>query len=227
MTMKKIKILIVEDHQIVRTGIKTILSKEDRFQLVGEAADGPEALILAKKHQPDLVLLDIHLPSMMGNEICRDILKLRPECKILVLSVEKDEFFINEMIRAGALGYILKDASITELINAINVLIQGNSYFSKEVSSAIMSQLGKPKSPDAIPLHGNQIKLSKREFEVLKYIAEEMTNKEIAHKLFISPRTVDTHRRNLLQKLKVKNTAGLVKYYLRLSPTQRLARNSS
>ena len=213
--MDKVKILIVDDHQLIRLGVKFILSKEKQFELVAEAENGMQALELVRKYEPEIVLLDIHLPLMLGNEVCREILKEFPLTKILVLSVEKDERYINEMVRSGALGYILKDASITELSNAIKVLMQGNSYFSKEVSTAILAQIGQPRKLSTELSRQKKARLSKREFEVLELISEELTNKEIAIKLFISPRTVDTHRRNLLQKLEVKNTAGLVKYYLR------------
>ena len=212
--MDKIKILIVEDHQIFRLGIKTLLSKQGRFDIVGEAEDGLEACQKAKKTKPDIILLDIHLPKKNGIEVAKDILSEEPNTKILILSIDKEEDSINKILKAGALGYVLKNASSAELINAIKVLAKGNSYFSKEVSSIILSQITKPRKEKFIIQ--SSIKLSKREMEILEFIASELTNKEIANKLFISPRTVDTHRRNLLQKLKVKNTAGLVKYYMKM-----------
>ena len=218
--METVKILIVDDHQLIRLGVKSILKKEAQFELVAEAENGMQALQLVRKYEPEIVLLDIHLPLMQGNEVCRAILKEYPLTKVLVLSVEKDESYINEMVRSGALGYVLKDASITELSNAIKVLIQGNSYFSKEVSAAILSQIGQQRKMETKFNSPKKPRLSKRDLQVLKLISEELTNKEIAIKLFISPRTVDTHRRNLLQKLEVKNTAGLVKYYLRQSQQQ-------
>jgi len=212
----KLKILIVEDHQIFRLGVKTLLSKQKEFALIGEAPDGSEAIRMAEEEEPDVILLDVHLPHLQGAEVCEALLKQVPLAKILVLSGEKNEGYINQMIQAGALGYILKEATGTELVNAIKVIAKGNSYFSKEVSNAILSQIKKPMAPTLSPIPNiNQVKLSKREAEILKLISEEFTNKEIAHELFISQRTVDTHRRNLLQKLKVKNTAGLVKFYIR------------
>ncbi|MEL6922446.1 MAG: response regulator transcription factor [Bacteroidota bacterium] len=215
--MNKLNILIVEDHHIFRLGIRTLLERQKTLQLVGEASDGAQAIRLAEDTNPEVILLDVHLPKLSGAEVCRGLLEVSPQSKILVLSAEKNERHINEMIQAGALGYMLKDASSIELTNAIKVIAKGNSYFSKEVSSTLLSRLRHsrmaPMSATAPALQ--PVKLSKRESEILKLISEELTNKEIASTLFISQRTVDTHRRNLLQKLKVKNTAGLVKFYLR------------
>ncbi|RMG79412.1 MAG: DNA-binding response regulator, partial [Bacteroidetes bacterium] len=212
--MEKIRILIADDHKMFRSGIIMLLRKEPSFEIVGEASNGLEVIRMANEKKPDVVLMDIHLPKANGIEATKSIKASFPAAKILALtSFEEDEYVVN-MVKAGALGYILKEAPIEELVIAIKALSKGNSYFAKEVSAKLFARLSQPERK---PNGHSSIKkplITDREFEVLRAIAEELTNKEIASKLFISPRTVETHRRNLIQKLKVKNTAGLVKYYM-------------
>lgn len=214
--MTRTKILIADDHKMFRAGLKMLLGKEESFEIVGEASDGPEAIKMVAEQKPDVVLMDIHLPNLNGIAATKAIKSVNAHAKILALtSYEEDEYVIN-MVKAGALGYILKDAPIEELIIAIKALSKGNSYFAKEVSYKLFARIGHAEEETKDAVHNKQMSITEREFEVLKSIAEELTNKEIAGKLYISPRTVETHRRNLIQKLKVKNTAGLVKYYLRV-----------
>lgn len=212
--MKRKRILIVDDHEIFRFGIKSILEKMEQYQVVGEAANGAIAIEMVQHLRPDIVLLDLHMPYLDGVLACRQILNLIPSIKIVALSMEEDKQYIEAMVEAGSHGYVLKNASPAELDEALTKIYQHTIYLSPSVRARLTAKrkphrVSKPRSPVK-----KIVKLSKRELEILQYIAEEMTNKEIASKLFLSPRTVDTHRRNLLQKLKVKNTAGLVKYYL-------------
>lgn len=213
--MKKLKVLIVDDHSLFRAGISNLLKKEEGVSIVGEATDGQEAVQLSKKLLPDVVLMDIHLPNLDGIKATQEITQTFPDIKILVLTSYEEKEYVVKMIRAGAKGYILKDAPIEELLLAIKIIAKGSSYFSKEVSSTIFAMLDKAEPEVSVKQIARRLEITGRELEVLQYIAEEFTNKEIAAKLFISPRTVETHRRNLIQKLRVKNTAGLVKYYFR------------
>lgn len=214
--MTKTKILIAEDHQMFRKGISTILNKLESFEIIGEASNGQEIVDLADRLNPDVILMDVHLPDFSGEEATYRILRKYPQVKILGLSAEDSEEAVVNMVRAGAKGYVLKDSSIDELVLAIKSLKGGNSYFSERVSSKLLSRLDHTGS-----LHENdkgkaKKRLTNREAEILKFITEELTNKEIADRLFISPRTVETHRRNLIHKLKVRNTVGLVKYYMNM-----------
>jgi DNA-binding NarL/FixJ family response regulator len=210
--MKKVKILIVDDHPMIRHGIKSLLNDEDGFDVSDEAGNGNEALEKLKKEHFDLVIMDIKMPDKNGIEATEEIVKTYPDVKVLAISMYDEQRYIVKMLQAGALGYILKNTGKQELMTAINTVMSGNSYFSREVSAIMMSQFMSRKSSDSPDTSKEDITLTKREAEIIKMISEELTNNEIADKLGISSRTVDTHRRNLLQKLDVKNTAGLVKY---------------
>ena len=212
--MDKIRLLIADDHKMFRAGIGNLLAKEAEFEVVGEASDGAQAIELSHAHRPDVVLMDLCLPKIDGIATTRAILAQHGTVRVLALTASVDEKSILNMINAGANGYVLKDAPIEELILAIKVLSRGSSYFAKEVSAKLFSLIRQTDVPTTAIGASEDCPLTGREMEVLRHIAEEMTNKEIAKKLFISPRTVETHRRNLINKLKVKNTVGLVKYYL-------------
>ena len=212
--MSKTRILIADDHQMFRAGIVNLLEKETDFKIAGEATEGEEAVRLALELNPDVILMDIDLPVLDGISASVEIVEKNPEAKILVLTSFENEDYILRMLRAGAKGYILKDAPFEELVLAIKTISIGSSYFTKEISAKLFARLQQtePLTSSTVPAKTRCV--TNRELEILKYVAEGLTNKEIASKLFISPRTVETHRRNIIQKLKVKNTAGLVKYYL-------------
>ena len=212
--MNKIRLLIADDHHMFRTAIVALLGKEPDLEVVGEANNGLLAIQLEKELGPDVVLMDIALPKVDGFEATRRILANHGGARVLALTSSEDEETVLKMIKAGAKGYLLKDAPMDELILAIKALSKGSSYFAKEVSSKLLALLSLADVSAVSKRTVSKFSLTEREFEVLRHIAGEMTNKEIAAKLFISPRTVETHRRNLINKLKVKNTAGLVKYYL-------------
>lgn len=212
--MNTISLLIADDHQMFRTAITALLSKEEGIRVVGEANSGEAVVRLDQSLQPDLILMDIDLPNKDGIEATKRILANRPSAKVLAVTSYEDEEYVLNMIKAGAKGYILKESPVEELVLAVKTLANGSSYFTKEVSSKLLALLRQTDMPVSSKKPMGQLSLTEREMEVLSHIAEEMTNKEIAAKLFISPRTVETHRRNLINKLKVKNTAGLVKYYL-------------
>ena len=214
--MNTIKIIIADDHRMFREGLKEILSKEKHIVIVDEAGDGAETLEKMARHQPDVVLMDIDMPEINGIETTRKILREHPETRVLVLSMHSDSKYILSMLEAGAKGYILKTSGKEEMIAAINTIAHGDSYFSNLVSSHIREQLQRNKKRPDTPTHHEPTPLTPREYQVLKMIALEYSNPEIAEHLYISTRTVDTHRRNLLEKLGVKNTAGLVKYALKI-----------
>lgn len=212
--MSSTRILLADDHLMFRTGVSTLLEKEAGFEVVGVAKDGHEAVRLACQLRPDVVVMDIYLPEIDGIEATRQILGKFPEIQVLALSSFETEDYIVNVLRAGAKGYILKEAPIEELILAIKTISNGSSYFAKEISVKILALLEGTERPSASKEPSEKSSLTERELEILELIAEELTNKEIAAILFISPRTVETHRRNLIRKLKVKNTAGLMRFYL-------------
>lgn len=205
--MDSIKILIADDHTIIRNGLKLMLDKNTKFKIVGDVNSGKGAVDFIDKNptQVDVVLMDIDMPDMNGIEATKILTAKHPHIKILALTMHEEEKFINDMINAGALGYILKETDIPELIQAIENTASGKKYYSNEVSITMINALMK-KGTD----NGND--LSKRELEVLKLIASGMTNKEAGEKLFISARTVESHRRNVLDKLDFKNTSELIRY---------------
>ena len=207
-----IKVLIADDHQVFRDGIESILEDVEGMEVVAQAEDGKIVLEKLKTITPDVILMDISMGDANGIETTQIVKKDYPQIKVLVLSMHEETDYIVKMLEAGASGYLLKDAGSNEMIKAIQEVYSGGTYYSQQVSAAIVSRLtnrNKKKEKQ------RGITLTRRETEILELITNEYTNPEIAEKLFISIRTVDTHRRNLLEKLNVKNTAGLVKYALR------------
>ncbi|MCB0657383.1 MAG: response regulator transcription factor [Saprospiraceae bacterium] len=206
-----IRIFIADDHKIFRDGLVSLLSREDDMIVVAQAASGKEVLEQLHTVSPDLLILDIHMPGMPGEAICKWVKEQSPQMPVLVLSMHDESTYILKMLEAGASGYLLKEAGATELLQAIRTVAKGDTYYSQHVSQTILHQLIRGKQQRET----NRIPLTKRELEVLRLIAEEYSNQEIADKLFISVRTVDTHRTNIIDKLDVKNTAGLVRYALK------------
>ena len=206
-----IRIFIADDHKIFRDGLVSLLSREDDMIVVAQAASGKEVLEQLHTVSPDLLILDIHMPGMPGEAICKWVKEQSPQMLVLVLSMHDESTYILKMLEAGASGYLLKEAGATELLQAIRTVAKGDTYYSQHVSQTILHQLIRGKQQRET----NRIPLTKRELEVLRLIAEEYSNQEIADKLFISVRTVDTHRTNIIDKLDVKNTAGLVRYALK------------
>lgn len=203
-----IRILIADDHQLVIDGIQLMLSSEEDLQCAATAQDGQAALDALAREPIDVVLLDINMPGMNGVEACKKIHKAFPGTKILVLSMVEEVSMIKLLIKHGAQGYLLKNASKEEVVQAIRQVAAGEKYFSKEVSNIILSNLaGESPRQRVSPFP----RLSRREKQVLELIVEEYTTGEIAEKLSISFGTVETHRRNLLIKLGARNTAGLVR----------------
>ena len=212
--MKKIRIVIAYDHTIFRQGLRMLLAQEDDMEVVGEAADGIEALELAKKHNPDIILLDIAMPNMDGVQVAGKIKKSLPQIKIIVLTSYSDDQFLYEFLKLGVSGFVLKDTASQELIYSIRKSHEGMVFFDPSVSKKVMekfTQVSGGKS-DFV----NYGKLSDREKEVLRLVAEGCATKEVAEKLYISPKTVENHRANIMKKLNIRDRTGLTKYALRL-----------
>jgi len=207
----EIRILLVDDHKIVRDGIKSLLSDVPGCVFVGEAENGLDALEKASEITPDLIILDINMPVMDGITCAKKLAERHPEIKVLALTMLNEQEYIKNMIAAGAHGYLLKNSGKDELVKAIHSVMEGGNYFSNDVKDAIFMQIIRKKNPQG-KIIGEPIPLTRREKDVLRLIVEEFTNQEIADKLFISVRTVDAHRRNLLEKTGARNTAGLVKF---------------
>lgn len=207
-----IKVLVADDHRMFVDGIESILRNEEDIQVVGKCFDGASVFKEIEEKQPDVLLLDISLPEMSGIDVCKRLTATYPLTRVLAVSMHNDASFVSEILKNGAMGYILKNTGKTELVTAIKTVYAGKSYFSKEVAETIMRGLvqdGDKKKPAEI-----QIMLSEREKEILALIAEEFTTQEIAQKLHVSFKTVEGHRRNLFAKLNVRNAAGLVRVAL-------------
>jgi DNA-binding NarL/FixJ family response regulator len=205
--MEKIKIIIADDHTMFLQGIVSLLENEENINILGKASNGKEALKIIETSLPDILLLDISMPEMDGIELTKIIKQQFPSVKILILSTHSTMQMIAKLIRMGVEGYLLKNAEKEELLHAIDTIKKGESYFSKEVTQKNEENNSKIKSENL------QItELSTREKEIIILIAQGFTGNEIAEKLNISLNTANTHRKNLLSKINVKNTAGLVKY---------------
>jgi DNA-binding NarL/FixJ family response regulator len=209
--MKQIKVLLAEDHTIVREGFRAMLKLEDDLEVVGEAQDGRQALALAIKLRPDVVLMDIAMQRLNGLEATRQILKAVPETRILILSAHSDDAYVKNAVESGAVGYLLKQTSSHDVCRAIREVFAGKTYFSPMVLRRF-DHLN-PKS-----LYGSgkrqrkAVQLTSREMEVLQLIAEGKANKETAEALGIAMKTVEKHREHLMQKLDIHDTAGLTRY---------------
>jgi DNA-binding NarL/FixJ family response regulator len=199
------RVLIADDHQMFVDGLKSLLEEEKELCVVGEAKNGLEVLDICDREIVDIVIMDINMPVMDGIQTSRELSKKYPAIKILGLSMYNDRDYISDILKAGALGYVLKNTGKENLLNAISTLQSGSSYLSEEVSKTLLSSFIKN-----IPAAQVAEKLSDREKEVLECIASGLTTQEIGEKLFISKNTVETHRKNLLYKLKARNTAELV-----------------
>jgi DNA-binding NarL/FixJ family response regulator len=210
-----IKVILVDDHQLVRDGIKALLAGMEGIEVTGEASSGNEMLALLNSNTPDVALLDISLPDISGIDLCRKIIAQYPEIKVLFLSMYTTEDYIFNAIKAGAKGYLPKNISRNELFNAVKEVSAGNEYYSETISNIILkSYIRKAKTPDDELQDLGEL-LSKRETEVLRCFAEGLSNPQIAEKLFISTRTVESHKNHIMQKLNLKTQVELLKYAIK------------
>ena len=207
--MEKIRIIIADDHQLFRNGLKILLDSFPEFEVTGEASNGEEFLKLLKNTEADIALMDINMPEMDGIEATRKGLRICPDINIIALSMYGEEEYYNKMVDAGAKGFLLKNSDIAEVKEAIITVNKGGSYFSQELLYHVIQKI-KHREHES-----KSANLSKREKEILIKICEGLSNQEIAKTLFISKRTVDKHRANLLGKTNSKNTASLILFALR------------
>jgi len=208
-----IAVYIVDDHKIFRQGIGSLIGSEDDMEVISYAGSVQEFTEDIKNHQPDVILMDITMKDGVGTDATTWYKKQDfGTAKVLILSMHREEKYVKNVLEAGADGFLLKDAGTREMLNAIRQVYEGEQFYSPEILQSIVKQLT-TKNASKKTIAGE--KLSKRETEVLRLIADEYSNQEIADALFISIRTVDTHRRNMLEKLQLRNTAGLVKYAIR------------
>lgn len=207
--MHKHKILIADDHAMVRDGVRNLVSQNKDLAVIGEASSGKETLELFDKLQPDLLIMDISMPDMNGMEVSKAILSKNPSANIVILSMYDDEDYISRCLEYGVKGYVIKNESGSELDYAIRSVLAGKNYFSRHAQDVIFKKYSQ--NVTRKKQHESSIKLTKREVEIIKLISEGLTSQQMADKLFISPRTVETHRANLMKKLSVKNAIELVK----------------
>ncbi len=212
--MNKIRILIADDHALVRSGLIKLLESFKEIIIVGEASDGEEAVAMTKKMQPDVLVIDLSMPKLSGIDATRQICATMPSVKVLVLTMHDNEEYVYQILKSGANGYMLKDSGREELAMAIRAVARGETFFSKRISDLVLNgYLQKANAPHDTNID-DDLPLTKREKEVLYYIAEGLNNSQIAERLFISPRTVDTHRTNIMQKLDIHDAPNLIRFAL-------------
>ena len=205
--MRDVKIILVDDHALFRNGLKGLISMREGYEVVAEAGDGREFLDMLPEVVADVVLMEISMPNVGGEEATREALALYPNLNIVTLSMFGEESYYTRMVEAGAKGFLLKDSSIEEVFDAIDTVAAGGDYFSQRLLSSMSNRLRGTEHTSA--------ELSSREIEILLAICRGLSNQEIAEELFISKRTVDAHRANILEKTGCKNTASLVVYAIR------------
>ncbi len=209
----KIRVLLADDHTILRAGLRMLIDAQPDIEVVGEASDGKKALAEAQRLLPDVVLMDITMPEMNGIEATRQVKRTLDATRVLILTMHENEEYLFQVLRAGASGYILKEAAGSELISAIRIVYAGRFYMSPSAQSMMVGDyLQRVRSGEE---RDSYSALTEREREILKLVAEGHTNNQIAERLFISPKTVDTHRTHIMDKLNLHSRAELVKYAMR------------
>ena len=206
-----IKVLIADDHQLFREGMVNLLSNVEAIEVIGQAKDGKETIERARQLQPDVILIDIGMPLMNGIDATRILKKEYPSIKVIAVSMHSDRQFVKGILEAGADGYLLKNCTYRQLIDAIHSVVSGKKYLSDEITGMIIQGYLEPSDYDE---EGNE-ELSEREIEILKLYAEGKSTREISEKLFISVKTVGTHKQHIFDKLNLNSNADLVKYALK------------
>lgn len=211
--MNNVKLMVVDDHPMLRGGVVSLFNDSANMNVISEAKNGTEAIANIEIAKPDVVLMDINIDGKLDVDTTEQIKKRWPEIKVVAFSMHDEVQVIKRMLKAGASGYLLKNAPHSELIRAVNAVTEGQSYYSQEVLDVMTQTITSDKEGDL-----TDVVLSNREKEVLHYVAKEYTNQEIAEKINVSLRTVETHKRNLVKKLRVKNVVGLVRFALEQGP---------
>ncbi len=209
--MEKLRVLLVDDHTVVRQGLRVLLEAEPDIRIVGEAETGRQAVQLARKHLPDVVVMDIAMPMLNGLEATRQIIKEAPGTKVLVLSSYSDDEYVHQLTEAGAAGYLLKQTAASDLIKAVREARRGNAFFSPAISKRLLDHY-REAFMKGMPVRKRTDLLTSREAEVLQLIAEGKPNKQIASELCISIKTVEKHRQQVMNKLNIHDVAGLTRY---------------
>lgn len=212
---KVIKLMIVDDHQLFRSGLISLMNSFQDIEVLGEAGNGQELLNLLEEKQPDVILMDLNMPTMDGIEATKAVKAKYPDIKIVILTMQDEDKFIIHLIDQGANGYLLKNAHPEEMVHAIRTVVEQDQYFNQMTSQVLLNSLRDGRKKNQKPNFSNQLELTRREREVLQLICEGLSNAEISEKLFISIRTVEGHRSNLLNKTDTRNSAGLVAYAIR------------
>ncbi|GJQ20532.1 MAG: DNA-binding response regulator [Bacteroidia bacterium] len=210
--MANIRILLADDHELIRTGMRNLIGSNSDFQIVGEAADGEDTIAKVRQLRPDVAIVDISMPKLSGIEAAKRICKEFPSVRVLVLTMHENAEYVYQILKSGASGYLLKNAGKDEITQAIYAVMKGNKFFSPRISDLMISEY--VKKAEKRDERSEEAILTRREEEVLRYIARGMNNQQIAEKLFISPRTVETHRTNIMQKLNIHDAPNLVRYAL-------------
>jgi DNA-binding NarL/FixJ family response regulator len=208
---KKVRVLIAEDHPVVRQGLCSLLIADGNFEVVGEARNGREAVQMARSLRPDVVLMDLAMPLLNGLQATKQIIGYEPSVKILIISAHSDDVYVDNMIEAGAVGFLEKHTSGEILVKAIGEIANGKSYFSPTIGRRLSDTKKRQQGRDGL-IKAGRPHLTSREFEVLQLIAESMANKQIAVELVISIKTVEKHRQAVMDKLNIHDTAGLTRY---------------
>jgi DNA-binding NarL/FixJ family response regulator len=211
--MPKIRVLLVDDHTVVRQGLRRILETDDEIEIVGETGDGRSAAEMAQRMSPNVVVMDIALPELNGIEATRQIMKRNENARVLILTMHSDDVCVRQSLKAGARGYLLKDSEDLDLLKAIKAVGRGGSFFSPAVSKVLLE--GYLGDSSGQPVEDSLSLLTDREREVLQLIAEGKTNKEIATLLSVSINTIETHRKHVMEKLDLHNTADIVRFAVR------------
>jgi DNA-binding NarL/FixJ family response regulator len=215
MTPKK-KILLVDDHPLFRSGLRSLLIDNPSFHIIGEAGNGEEAIQQAKALKPDLVVLDISLPDKSGIEICRELRDLFPEILILIVSMHAQIDFITDSFQAGALGYVIKESAAERLVQGLETVARGDYFLDSSLSRKVVEKIMRLPSKEANITDEKYTSLTPREQQILRLLAEGHSPKETGEKLFISPKTVENHRANIMEKLDLHSTLDLIRYAFRL-----------
>jgi DNA-binding NarL/FixJ family response regulator len=213
--MSTIRIFLVDDHQLVRDGIKALLMSSNDISILGEASTGKECFEKIAIEPPDILILDISLPDTSGIEITKQITAEYPKTRVLILSMHTNEDFIFNSVKAGAKGYLPKNTSREELLSAIYSIYEGDEFFADSISRIMLKSYVRKAKEDDMAILGSNIPLTTREIEILKLFAEGFINKEISDQLDISIRTVETHKNHIMKKLELKSTVELIKYAIR------------
>jgi DNA-binding NarL/FixJ family response regulator len=207
-----IKLILVEDHKILCETLMVALNQVDGIEVVSHANDGRKAILLARRLNPDVMLMDVSMPELNGMEACRQVREVSPQTRIIALSAYSDRRYVEGMLKAGAGGYVVKDCTIDELTSAIRLVYQGKTYLSPEVAEVVV---GGFVNPDSMEANSKIYQLSPREKEVLQLVAEGRTTKQIAARLNLSEKTIETHRRQLMIKLDLRSIAELTKFAIK------------